>query len=323
MKIITLFLAVCSICSTSLRAETLNNWILSKIQSDEQLWKDAISGAGGHELKLLESSKFYVPFFMELPSGVDSLTGRDATLFGDWKILEDKTLLPGGYILRLRFKSVAPLYTMSAGNWESDAWHSIAIGKDVKIESTDTWEVSNGEYLYATLLAGVWPRLIIYDQNGEVARQESFDASAADFEKQLEAAIAPYSSSEKPVLEMISLAEYLQQPNPLWRAVDTSGQFNLRNQHQLADEQERLKQIRHLTRSAAVSALITDTVTTTQTTPSPKPPSEEQPPAPKTTEAKPAQLSSKEPASSMPWGVILIFIVAAIGLAWLLLKKRK
>ncbi len=119
MKIITLFFAVCSICSTSLRAETLNNWILSKIQSDEQLWKDAISGAGGHELKLLESSKFYVPFFMELPSGVDSLTGRDATLFGDWKILEDKTLLPGGYILRLRFKALQQNLWVNFGSGRS------------------------------------------------------------------------------------------------------------------------------------------------------------------------------------------------------------
>lgn len=50
-----------------------------------------------------------------------------------------------------------------------------------------------------------------------------------------------------------------------------------------------------------------------------------QPPAPKKApEVGPtAERPSKESASLTPWDVILILIVAAIGLAWLLLKKRK
>jgi hypothetical protein len=48
-----------------------------------------------------------------------------------------------------------------------------------------------------------------------------------------------------------------------------------------------------------------------------------------TTEAEPAPTSPKptlpneEPTSSKPWSVIIVLIVAAIGLLWLLVKKRK
>jgi hypothetical protein len=41
-------------------------------------------------------------------------------------------------------------------------------------------------------------------------------------------------------------------------------------------------------------------------------------------EAKPTTSTpSGEPASSMPWSIIVVLIVAAIGLLWLLLKGRK
>ncbi len=46
-------------------------------------------------------------------------------------------------------------------------------------------------------------------------------------------------------------------------------------------------------------------------------------PAPKKTpEAKPASTPSDEPASSTPWSIIAVLIVAAAGLLWLLLKRR-
>jgi hypothetical protein len=324
MRIFTTILSVCLLCSIKLRAETLNDLILSKLQADEQLWSKAINGTDGHQLELLRSSKFYVPFFMELPSISSSLSDRNASLFGDWKKLEDKFLLPGGYILRLKFKSAAPLYAMSAGYWNDDVWRSIALGKDFQIEPGNAWEGSTGDCLYATLLAGVRPRLISYNQSGEVIRQETFDASAADFEQRLNAAIAAYASSGKPSLEMISLVEYLKQPNAEWRAVDTTGQFNLRNQHQRADEQERLRQVGQLTRGEAVSGLSTNAATTTQTTPAPKPPPVVQSGVPKKSpEAKPTTSTpSEEPASSTPWSIIVVLIVAAFGLPWLLLKRR-
>lgn len=61
-----------------------------------------------------------------------------------------------------------------------------------------------------------------------------------------------------------------------------------------------------------------------QTMPTPKPPLVVQLSASKNTaEAKPTPTPSEEPASSTPWSIIVVFIVAAIGLLWLLLKKRK
>lgn len=44
--------------------------------------------------------------------------------------------------------------------------------------------------------------------------------------------------------------------------------------------------------------------------------------APKSPEAKPASPPSEEPTSSTPWSIIVVLIVAAIGLLWLLVKKR-
>jgi hypothetical protein len=47
-----------------------------------------------------------------------------------------------------------------------------------------------------------------------------------------------------------------------------------------------------------------------------------EPSTPKAPEAKPTA-SIEEPTSSTPWSVIIVLIVAAIGLLWLLVKKRK
>jgi hypothetical protein len=43
----------------------------------------------------------------------------------------------------------------------------------------------------------------------------------------------------------------------------------------------------------------------------------------KAPEAKPTSTPSEEPTSSTPWSIIVVLIVAAIGLLWLVLKKRK
>lgn len=45
--------------------------------------------------------------------------------------------------------------------------------------------------------------------------------------------------------------------------------------------------------------------------------------AKKAPESKPAPTPSEEPTSSTPWSVVSVLIVAAAGLLWLLLKKRK
>jgi hypothetical protein len=57
-------------------------------------------------------------------------------------------------------------------------------------------------------------------------------------------------------------------------------------------------------------------------TPSQQQPSLKSPSAPTTTEAKPSSTPSDEPASSTPWSIIVVLIVAAIGLLWLLVKHK-
>lgn len=323
MRFVILNFLILSLNQMHLRAETLNNWILSRVQADEQLWIKSIRGIDGHELALLEHSKYYVPFFMELPDVGSSLIEHDATRFRDWKKQKDEDLLPGGYIYRMKFETAPPLYAMSAGFFEIYKWHSLSLVNDLEIEDSQVWESPKRDCLYTTLLAGPRPRLINYNRSGEVAHQETFNASDNDFEQQLQAALAPYSSSEKPVLEMISLAEYLQQPNAIWRLLDVSGQFNLRNQDQRPDEQELLKQIRHLTRSAAVSALMIDTATTNQPKPTLRPPPFVRLPPKQSAETKLSPTGSEQPTSSTPWSLIVVSMAAATGLAWVLLKKRK
>lgn len=58
---------------------------------------------------------------------------------------------------------------------------------------------------------------------------------------------------------------------------------------------------------------------------SPGPKQGVQPPTPKKApEAKPTTLTpSEEPPTSTPWSIIVVLIVAATGLLWLLVKKRK
>lgn len=60
-------------------------------------------------------------------------------------------------------------------------------------------------------------------------------------------------------------------------------------------------------------------------TPAPKPPPLVRPIAPKKEpEAKLTPTTpNQEPASSTPWSIIVVLIVAATGLLWLVLKKRK
>lgn len=306
----------------SATAETLNQWLADQVRRDEQLLVDALTQTGGHSLDMLKEAKTFVPFFLEAPKGVTFASAQQKEAFEAWMKESSQGYLAGGYVYRLKFKTAPPLYAVSAGEWSGNTWHSIANGKDVQIEPGNIWESSDSDRLYTTLLAGARPKLISYNQDGKVAHQETFDASALDLDKRLQAAVAPYASSGKPSLEMISLVEYLKQPNAEWRAVDTTGQFNLRNQHQRADEQERLRQVGQLTRGEAVSGLSTNAATTTQTTPTPPPPMV-QPPAPKKAlEAKPAT-PSEEPTSSTPWSIIVVLIVAATGLLWLLVKKRK
>jgi hypothetical protein len=71
---------------------------------------------------------------------------------------------------------------------------------------------------------------------------------------------------------------------------------------------------------------LTETPTATKSTPIQPPVTAPQESAPssksKVTEAKPVTLST-EPKSSTPWSGVAVLIVAAIGLVWLLLKRKR
>lgn len=61
-----------------------------------------------------------------------------------------------------------------------------------------------------------------------------------------------------------------------------------------------------------------------QPQPAPTPLAVQQTTPKKASEAKPSVTPpSEEPASSTPWSIIVVLIVAACGLLWLLLKQRK
>jgi hypothetical protein len=310
-----------ALCGWPLSAEPLNDWLSAQIQKDEELLSDANSQINGASLELLRDSRTYMPFFLEAPeSHASDLTGYKP-LFDAWGNDNGQSFLPGGYIFRLRFADAQPLYATSAGNWDGTTWRSLSLGKDFVVEPARVWNGSGDDYLFATMLAGVPPRIVVYDQHGEVKREESFDVNDADFEQRVAVAEHAYAEKGSPVLEMLSLAEYVENPDASWREVDLSGQFNLRNQQQRDAERERLKPGLHLTRNTAIEAL--------QSKSSPQEPqrlraSSEPMPAPepmKSPKAEPPPV--EESPASTRWPVVAVVVVAALGLLWVLLKKRK
>lgn len=326
MKNFILFcIVVMALCGRSLYAEPLNDWILAQVQKDEQLLADALSQTDGHSLELLRDSRTYIPFFLEAPKSHASALREYKPLFDAWGNDNGQSFLPGGYIYRLRFADAPQLYAASAGHWDGTTWHSLDMGKDFAVEPSRVWNGSGDDYLFATMLAGVPPKIVVYDQQGEVKREEAFDVNAADLEQRVAAAEQAYAEKGSPILEMLSLAEYLENPDASWREVDLSGQFNLRNQQQRDAERERLKPGFHLTRNAAIEALQSKSspqaAQRTHATSEPLP----QPPAPeKPTERKPAPSTPVgESPSATRWLVLAAVIVAALGLLWVLLKMRK
>lgn len=325
MKSFILFsIVVMALCGRSLYAEPLNDWILAQVQKDEQLLADALSQTDGHSLELLRDSRTYIPFFLEAPGSHASDLAEYNSLFDAWGNDKGQNFLPGGYIYRLRFADASPLYATSAGNWDGTTWHSPSLGKDFVVEPARVWNGSENDYLYATMLAGVPPKIIVYDQRGEIMRKEVFDVNAADFEQRVAAAEQTYAGKGSPILEMLSLAEYLENPNASWREADLSGQLNLRNQQQRDAERERLKSDLHLTRNAAIEALQSQS-----------PPQEPQQPrtssepilAPKAPDPIKSPKAEPTPVEESPvsprWPVVAVVIAAALGLLWVLLKKRK
>jgi hypothetical protein len=228
---------------------------LRQVQKDEQLLANALSQTDGNSLELLRHSRTYTPFFLEAPGIAASASMEYQPLFRQWESENGQSFLPGGYIYRIRFADAATLYATSSGDWGGLDWYSIDLGKIFEIEPSRVWSGSGEDYLYATTLTGVPPRIVVYDEQGEVKRKEAFDVTAANLEQRVEAAEKVYAGKRSPVLEMLSLGEYLENPDASWRELDLSGRFNLRNQHESRSERERLKHYYDLSRSVAVEML--------------------------------------------------------------------
>jgi len=313
-----------TLCDGSLSAEPLNDWLLEQMQKDEQLLADALSQTDGHSLELLRDSRTYIPFFLETPRSHASDLTEYKLLFDTWRNDNGQSFLPGGYIYRLRFADAPPLYATSAGDWDGTIWHSLTLSKDFVVDPARVWNGSGTDYLFATMLAGTRPKIVVYDQHGEVKREEAFDVNAVDLEEQVAAAEQTYAGKGCPILEMLSLDEYLENPDEPWREADLSGQFNLANQQQRDTELERLKLRPHLTRNAAIEALQSKSLSqeaqrshaSSEPMPVPQSPEPTKPP-----KATPTPV--EESSSSTRWPVLAVVIVAAVGLLWLLLKKRK
>ena len=142
--------------------------------------------------------------------------------------------------------------------------------------------------------------------------------------------IRPSDPSQLPKLQAILLADYLTKPDAKWADV-TEWKLDANDRFFRPEDTERAMKNTDFTPQAALAMLGSaqqapqngNSVIPHTSTPASLP-TVAQPRSPKADESKPAlPVISGKPITSTPWGVILILIVAAIGLAWLLLKKRK
>ena len=259
-------LALLASPAATLAAESLDDWIARQIRTDEQVLAQALAETGGRSVGLLQESRTYIPFFLEPPSGFTFETEGQRSAFADFVRAESQTFLPGGYLFRISFEGAPPLYALSGGEWTGTTWRSIDLAKDFTVEPQRLWAGGSG-YMYATLLTGAPPRLIVYGRSGEILREEVFDVSVVDFEQRAELAVQPFAQDGKPLLEMISLNEYVADSAAAWRAVDTSGPFNFRNQQERNDEEARLKTVPRLTRESLIQALQSQVQTSSEQQP--------------------------------------------------------
>lgn len=136
--------------------------------------------------------------------------------------------------------------------------------------------------------------------------------------------------SIKPDVTISLLADVVADADSGWRPLildDAGNNYSLPNGRLLLTEDApRVESLRSFTPKAAFAALqksepqsekSSNKPPTTSTLPIVKPS-----PMPKALETMPST-PREEPTSSTPWSVIAVLIVAAIGLLWLLVKKRK
>ncbi|MFC7337451.1 hypothetical protein ACFQY0_09715 [Haloferula chungangensis] len=245
----------CALVESAL-AEPLDKWLLEKIEADEELLRAAVLRENGRDIRLLESSTTYVPFFVEPPDFGSEPQNYDGSSMTAFFNQQDASLLAGGYLYRIAFGNGSALYALSGGDWDGKAWFSPNLGKELEINPLKVWAGSGGaDFAYATILSGVPPRLVLFDGNGEVKEERRFDLSDPDLASKIQEAENQYSSAGEPALEMVSLAEYLRENAPSWRSVEVTSAFNLRNQHKRPEEIERIEEIEKLTRNEAEGEL--------------------------------------------------------------------
>ena len=255
IRIFASIVFACALVESAL-AEPLEKWMLEKIEEDEGLLRAALLRENGRDIRLLENSTTYVPFFVEPPDfGAEpqNYDGSSVTAFFNQ---QDASLLAGGYLYRIAFGNGSALYALSGGEWDGNSWFSPDLGKELEIAPRKVWAGGEGaDFAYATILSGVPPRLVLFDGNGEVKEERRFDLSDPDLKSKIQDAENQYSSAGEPALEMVSLAEYLREEDPSWRSVEVTSAFNFRNQHKRPEEIERIQKIEKLTRGEAKGEL--------------------------------------------------------------------
>ena len=321
---LTLIFASLCIAPRLLASGSLEGWVLRQIRADEQLLIDALTHSGGRSVPLLQESRTYIPFFLEPPADGVLESAEQKLCFDGFVKAHAGSFVPGGYLYRIRFVSASPLYALSAGEWADRKWYSLHLDKDFAIEPEQVWGGRKGAgYLYASVIAGALPRLLLYDFDGNLDSEEPFDVSAPDFDRRLRTTIDTYSKDEKPVLEMISLSEFVQHETTSWRRLETSPRCNLRNQHEREEEIARLKDGRKWTRGAMIEAL--------QAPPQPgskhgaiaEPEFSKTAPTIAARAAEQAATTEQESTTSTLGAVMAVMFVGAIAPLWVLLKGRK
>jgi hypothetical protein len=137
----------------------------------------------------------------------------------------------------------------------------------------------------------------------------------------------PSDLGQLPKLQAILLADYLTKPEAKWADV-TEWNLDANDSFFRVEDKERAAKNTAFTPEVALSKLgvvQSSSASSSEQTTGNQPPPVVKPEAPKKApESRPAAPTpSEEPASSTPWSIIVVLIVAAIGLLWLLLKGRK
>lgn len=140
------------------------------------------------------------------------------------------------------------------------------------------------------------------------------------------AKLRPTDPNQLPKLQAILLADYLTKPNAKWADV-TEWKLDANDCFFRVEDKERAAKNPAFTPQVALSKLgvvqSSSASSSEQSTGNQPPPVVQPSPTKKAPEAKPtASAPSEEPTSSTSWSIIVVLIVAAVGLLWLLLKRR-